>query len=82
MSPVPETPIPILSRQSFKKLPQWDFEDVYNQDASPRPTVSMLGQEPCFTFKDVGRRYRHNLSFVFLWCILLAFILKCPHTLN
>ncbi|KAM4525195.1 alpha-N-acetylgalactosaminide alpha-2,6-sialyltransferase 1-like isoform 1-T1 [Odontesthes bonariensis] len=39
MSSVPETPIPVLSRESFKKLPQWDFEDVYNQDASPRQTT-------------------------------------------
>ncbi|XP_072229818.1 alpha-N-acetylgalactosaminide alpha-2,6-sialyltransferase 1.1 [Leuresthes tenuis] len=38
-SAVPETPIPILSRQSFKKFPLWDFEDVYNEDASPRQTT-------------------------------------------
>ncbi|KAM3592641.1 uncharacterized protein V6R79_022753 [Siganus canaliculatus] len=35
----PETPIPILDPGSFKELPQWDFEDVYNQDASPRPST-------------------------------------------
>lgn len=39
---VAETPMPVLSRKSFNKLPQWDFEDVYNQDAPPRPTVRML----------------------------------------
>ncbi|XP_029954069.1 alpha-N-acetylgalactosaminide alpha-2,6-sialyltransferase 1-like [Salarias fasciatus] len=33
-----ETPIPIIFRKSFNKLPQWDFEDTYNQDAPPRPT--------------------------------------------
>ncbi|XP_045925740.1 alpha-N-acetylgalactosaminide alpha-2,6-sialyltransferase 1-like [Micropterus dolomieu] len=36
---VAETPMPILSRNSFKKLPQWDFEDVYNQDAPRRQTT-------------------------------------------
>ncbi|XP_029954739.1 alpha-N-acetylgalactosaminide alpha-2,6-sialyltransferase 1-like [Salarias fasciatus] len=34
-----ETPMPALSVKSFKKLPVWDFEDVYNQDAPPRPTT-------------------------------------------
>ncbi|XP_056222942.1 alpha-N-acetylgalactosaminide alpha-2,6-sialyltransferase 1-like isoform X2 [Seriola aureovittata] len=36
---VAETPMPVLSKKSFKKLPQWDFEDVYNQDAPPRQTT-------------------------------------------
>ncbi|XP_073345265.1 alpha-N-acetylgalactosaminide alpha-2,6-sialyltransferase 1-like [Pagrus major] len=36
---VGETPMPILSRESFKKLPRWDFEDVYNRDAPPRHTT-------------------------------------------
>ncbi|XP_037547453.1 alpha-N-acetylgalactosaminide alpha-2,6-sialyltransferase 1 [Nematolebias whitei] len=35
----PETPIPILSLKSFKKLPKWDFEDIYNRNAPPRPTT-------------------------------------------
>ncbi|XP_017288967.1 alpha-N-acetylgalactosaminide alpha-2,6-sialyltransferase 1 [Kryptolebias marmoratus] len=35
----PETPIPIIFKKSFKKLPQWDFEEIYNQDAPPRPTT-------------------------------------------
>lgn len=39
-TPVPETPIPIILKKSFKKYPQWDFEDIYNQDAPPRPSVS------------------------------------------
>nr|XP_019963592.1 PREDICTED: alpha-N-acetylgalactosaminide alpha-2,6-sialyltransferase 1-like [Paralichthys olivaceus] len=34
-----ETPIPVLSRKSFTKLPQWDFEDVYNQDAAALHTT-------------------------------------------
>ncbi|KAM8728996.1 alpha-N-acetylgalactosaminide alpha-2,6-sialyltransferase 1-like [Acanthopagrus schlegelii] len=34
-----ETPMPILSRESFSKFPQWDFEDVYNRDAPPRHTA-------------------------------------------
>ncbi|XP_035001405.2 alpha-N-acetylgalactosaminide alpha-2,6-sialyltransferase 1 [Hippoglossus stenolepis] len=34
-----ETPIPVLSKKSFTKLPQWDFEDVYNQDAPARHTT-------------------------------------------
>ncbi len=37
-----ETPMAVLSIKSFNKLPQWDFEDVYNQDAPPRHSVSML----------------------------------------
>ncbi|XP_037547447.1 alpha-N-acetylgalactosaminide alpha-2,6-sialyltransferase 1-like [Nematolebias whitei] len=38
-TPAPETPIPIMLKKSFKKLPEWDFEDIYNQDAPPRPTT-------------------------------------------
>ncbi|XP_070707757.1 alpha-N-acetylgalactosaminide alpha-2,6-sialyltransferase 1.1 [Pempheris klunzingeri] len=38
-SGVGETPITVIYRRSFKKLPQWDFEDVYNQDAPPRQTT-------------------------------------------
>uniref|UniRef100_UPI003AAAE3F1 alpha-N-acetylgalactosaminide alpha-2,6-sialyltransferase 1-like n=1 Tax=Centroberyx gerrardi TaxID=166262 RepID=UPI003AAAE3F1 len=34
-----ETPMPILFKKDFKKLPQWDFEDVYTQDAQPRQTT-------------------------------------------
>ncbi|XP_017294079.1 alpha-N-acetylgalactosaminide alpha-2,6-sialyltransferase 1-like isoform X2 [Kryptolebias marmoratus] len=34
-----ETPIPVLSLKSFDKLPQWDFEDIYNQDSPPRLTT-------------------------------------------
>ncbi|XP_029977828.1 alpha-N-acetylgalactosaminide alpha-2,6-sialyltransferase 1-like [Sphaeramia orbicularis] len=36
---VPETPIPILYRDNYTKLPQWDFEDVYNKVNSPRKTT-------------------------------------------
>ncbi|KAM9716396.1 alpha-N-acetylgalactosaminide alpha-2,6-sialyltransferase 1.1 [Menidia menidia] len=36
---VPETPIPILYKKNFTKLPRWDFEDIYNQDAPPRLTT-------------------------------------------
>ncbi|KAK9530161.1 hypothetical protein VZT92_011683 [Zoarces viviparus] len=36
---VPETPMPVLSRKSFKKAPRWDFDDIYNQDAPPRQTT-------------------------------------------
>lgn len=43
--PHAETPIPVISRKSFTKLPQWDFEDYYNLDAPPRLTVSMLKQD-------------------------------------
>ncbi|XP_060896997.1 alpha-N-acetylgalactosaminide alpha-2,6-sialyltransferase 1-like [Labrus mixtus] len=32
-----ETPMPPLNINSYKRLPIWDFEDVYNQDAPPRP---------------------------------------------
>ncbi|XP_033468044.1 alpha-N-acetylgalactosaminide alpha-2,6-sialyltransferase 1-like isoform X2 [Epinephelus lanceolatus] len=34
---VAETPMPILFKKSFRKAPRWDFDDVYNQDAPPRP---------------------------------------------
>lgn len=40
-----ETPIPVIYLKSFDKLPQWDFEDIYNQDVPPRPTVSTLKQD-------------------------------------
>ncbi|KAF1373673.1 hypothetical protein PFLUV_G00241390 [Perca fluviatilis] len=36
---VVETPMPVLSKTSFKKLPHWDFDDVYNQDVPPRQTT-------------------------------------------
>ncbi|XP_047466088.1 alpha-N-acetylgalactosaminide alpha-2,6-sialyltransferase 1-like isoform X3 [Mugil cephalus] len=39
-APAAETPMPILYKKSFKKLPKWDFEDVYNQDGRP-------GQRTC-----------------------------------
>ncbi|KAF1373676.1 hypothetical protein PFLUV_G00241420 [Perca fluviatilis] len=34
-----ETPMPVLSKTSFTKLPHWDFDDVYNQDVPPRQTT-------------------------------------------
>lgn len=37
-----ETAMPILFKKSFDMLPQWDFEDVYNQDAPLRDNVSAL----------------------------------------
>uniref|UniRef100_A0A672H5U6 alpha-N-acetylgalactosaminide alpha-2,6-sialyltransferase n=1 Tax=Salarias fasciatus TaxID=181472 RepID=A0A672H5U6_SALFA len=43
--PTAETPMPVLSKKAHKKLPQWDFEEVYNQDAPPRPTVSIQAQK-------------------------------------
>ncbi|XP_026034085.1 alpha-N-acetylgalactosaminide alpha-2,6-sialyltransferase 1-like isoform X2 [Astatotilapia calliptera] len=36
---IAKTPMPILYKINFTKLPQWDFDDVYNQDAPPRPTA-------------------------------------------
>lgn len=39
---VAESIVPNISEKSFDRLPQWDFEDVYSQDAPPRHTVSML----------------------------------------
>uniref|UniRef100_A0AAQ4R3I4 alpha-N-acetylgalactosaminide alpha-2,6-sialyltransferase n=1 Tax=Gasterosteus aculeatus aculeatus TaxID=481459 RepID=A0AAQ4R3I4_GASAC len=35
----PETPVPVLFRKDFKKLPRFDFEDIYNQDAPRRQTT-------------------------------------------
>lgn len=37
-----EYPIPIIYKRYFKKLPQWTFEDIYNLDAPPRSTVSLV----------------------------------------
>ncbi|XP_038156746.1 alpha-N-acetylgalactosaminide alpha-2,6-sialyltransferase 1-like [Cyprinodon tularosa] len=34
-----EYPIPIIHKSSFKKLPKWNFEDIYNLDAPPRPNT-------------------------------------------
>lgn len=34
-----ETPIPIIKKSSFNKLPWWSFEDIYNLDAPSRPTT-------------------------------------------
>ncbi|MED6295454.1 hypothetical protein CHARACLAT_032032 [Characodon lateralis] len=34
-----EYSIPIIYKSSFKKLPQWSFEDIYNLDAPPRPST-------------------------------------------
>lgn len=32
------TPIPVLYKKNFTKLPEWDFEDVYMQSSEvPRP---------------------------------------------
>lgn len=50
---VGETPMPVLSRESFGKLPQWDFEDVYNRDAPPRHTVSKLWQDLSLSSKEM-----------------------------
>ncbi|KAM9424367.1 alpha-N-acetylgalactosaminide alpha-2,6-sialyltransferase 1-like isoform 2-T2 [Pholidichthys leucotaenia] len=36
---IAETPMPVLSIKSFKKLPEWDFDDIYNQDEPPRLTT-------------------------------------------
>lgn len=35
----PETPMPFMIKKLFKKAPLWAFEDVYNQDAPPRPAT-------------------------------------------
>ncbi|KAM9425818.1 alpha-N-acetylgalactosaminide alpha-2,6-sialyltransferase 1-like [Pholidichthys leucotaenia] len=37
--PPPETPMPILFKESFTRLPHWDFDDFYRQDAPPRLTT-------------------------------------------
>lgn len=41
-SPQRETLLPILHRKDYNKLPQWDFDDVYIQDAQPNQRVSRL----------------------------------------
>ncbi|XP_068610632.1 alpha-N-acetylgalactosaminide alpha-2,6-sialyltransferase 1.1 [Brachionichthys hirsutus] len=33
-----ETPMPVLSTESFSRPPRWDFEDIYSLDAPPRRT--------------------------------------------
>lgn len=75
---VAETPMPPLSRKNFTKLPQWDFEDVYNQDAPPWQMVSMLWQDrtekhfKCTNFVGVRHLHSHG-SVVCLWCDLCGF---------
>uniref|UniRef100_A0A8C6KYX1 alpha-N-acetylgalactosaminide alpha-2,6-sialyltransferase n=1 Tax=Nothobranchius furzeri TaxID=105023 RepID=A0A8C6KYX1_NOTFU len=34
-----DTPIPMLSLKAFQRLPQWDFDDIYNQDSPPKPNT-------------------------------------------
>uniref|UniRef100_A0A8P4GGT8 alpha-N-acetylgalactosaminide alpha-2,6-sialyltransferase n=1 Tax=Dicentrarchus labrax TaxID=13489 RepID=A0A8P4GGT8_DICLA len=68
-APVVETPMPILSRNSFKRLPQWDFEEVYNQDAPPRQTTCAQSlrksEDPSFkkAFLPNIRLYLHKDNF-------------------
>ncbi|XP_051967934.1 alpha-N-acetylgalactosaminide alpha-2,6-sialyltransferase 1-like isoform X1 [Xyrauchen texanus] len=35
------TPIPVLYKKNFKKLPEWEFEDVYLQDHQTRITTCL-----------------------------------------
>ncbi|XP_070847205.1 alpha-N-acetylgalactosaminide alpha-2,6-sialyltransferase 1.1 [Chaetodon trifascialis] len=49
---VAETPMPILSVKSFDKLPRWDFEDVYNQDAPPRNSTCAQSVQNSESFKE------------------------------
>ncbi|CAL8301067.1 unnamed protein product [Lota lota] len=37
-----ETPMPLLKKKNFRKLPQWDFEDVYTSNDLPRPMTCPL----------------------------------------
>lgn len=64
---VAETPITVIFRKSFKKLPQWDFEDVYNQDAPPRQTVSLLRQDIKL------KKYRCSLFTLWEWVNIADF---------
>ncbi|KAF7204094.1 alpha-N-acetylgalactosaminide alpha-2,6-sialyltransferase 1 [Nothobranchius furzeri] len=34
-----ENPIALLFRKNFNRIPQWDFEDIYHQDAPPSLTT-------------------------------------------
>ncbi|XP_076008283.1 alpha-N-acetylgalactosaminide alpha-2,6-sialyltransferase 1-like [Genypterus blacodes] len=34
-----ETPIPLIYKKDFLKMPEWDFDDVYKQDADHRETT-------------------------------------------
>ena len=34
-----ETLMPLLHKKDFRKLPQWDFEDVYSRSDQPRQMV-------------------------------------------
>ncbi|XP_036383600.1 alpha-N-acetylgalactosaminide alpha-2,6-sialyltransferase 1.1 [Megalops cyprinoides] len=33
------TPLPVMHKKDFKKLPVWDFENVYQRDTRPRQTI-------------------------------------------
>ncbi|XP_038128557.1 alpha-N-acetylgalactosaminide alpha-2,6-sialyltransferase 1-like [Cyprinodon tularosa] len=64
-----ETPIPILLKKRFKKLPQWSFEDIYNLDAPPRPVTcpqslrNSKDQEFQKAFLPNIRMYMHKNNF-------------------
>ncbi|KAM9773166.1 alpha-N-acetylgalactosaminide alpha-2,6-sialyltransferase 1.1 [Syngnathus typhle] len=49
----PNTPMPILFRSNFSKLPVWDFEDVYNQDG---PASTMCQQSLRYSTDETFRK--------------------------
>uniref|UniRef100_A0A668AJ34 alpha-N-acetylgalactosaminide alpha-2,6-sialyltransferase n=1 Tax=Myripristis murdjan TaxID=586833 RepID=A0A668AJ34_9TELE len=43
--PLRQTVMPMLFRKDFKKMPRWDFDDVYIQDAQPTCAQSLRKSE-------------------------------------
>uniref|UniRef100_A0A8C6ULJ6 alpha-N-acetylgalactosaminide alpha-2,6-sialyltransferase n=1 Tax=Neogobius melanostomus TaxID=47308 RepID=A0A8C6ULJ6_9GOBI len=60
------TPIPILHRKEYKKMPHFDFEDVYRRDRQPSKTSlwNVIKQDPELRDKFIPniRMYVHNGS--------------------
>lgn len=83
---VAETPMALLYKKDFKKLPRWDFEDVYSKDTQHRRPVSMLRQDIVKTverinFMDVSQHSWSHTSHLhdawhFSFC-LFGFLTYC-----
>uniref|UniRef100_A0A8C5HU18 alpha-N-acetylgalactosaminide alpha-2,6-sialyltransferase n=1 Tax=Gouania willdenowi TaxID=441366 RepID=A0A8C5HU18_GOUWI len=58
----PETPMPVMSRKTFRSIPHWDFEDVYIQDSPPRPATCSHSEDEEFRklFLPNIRLYLHK----------------------
>lgn len=82
---VAETPMALLYKKDFKKLPRWDFEDVYSKDTQHRRPVSMLRQDIVKTverinFMDVSQHswsHIRHIAFAVSWFVSSHSFLTC-----